>query len=87
MMNKFEHGGNIYAARDNGEAWLDFSANVNQLGLSSAVYQSVSLGIKDVVHYPDPKATELKEAIEACYNVPSYELVLGNGASELFYLL
>ena len=86
MINKFEHGGNIYAARDNGEAWLDFSANVNPLGLSSAVYQSVSLGIKDVVHYPDPKATELKEAIEACYNVPSYELVLGNGASELFYL-
>lgn len=85
-MQKFEHGGNVYAARENGEAWLDFSANVNPLGLSPAVYQSISLGIGEIVHYPDPKAAELKEAIEDCYNVPSYELVLGNGASELFYL-
>jgi len=86
MMEKFEHGGNVYTARKNGEAWLDFSANVNPQGLSPAVYQAISLAVHEVIHYPDPDAAELKKAISESYNVSEKEIVLGNGAAELFYL-
>ena len=86
MMKKFEHGGNVHTARENGKAWLDFSANVNPQGLSPAVYQAISLAVHEVIHYPDPDAIELKNAISESYNVPVEESVLGNGAAELFYL-
>ena len=41
--------------------------------------------VDDVVNYPDPKARGLKAAIASFYRVPQEEIVLGNGAAELFY--
>lgn len=82
-MERFEHGGNIYAA---GADVLDFSANINPLGLAPSVRAAIMVGVDDIVHYPDPAARELKAAIAWHYHVASEELVLGNGASELFYL-
>lgn len=86
MLKRFEHGGNIYAAPPPGKAWLDFSANINPLGLSPAVKEAMTAHIDAVVHYPDPKGTALREALEKAYGVSSNSLLLGNGAAELFYL-
>lgn len=86
MLKRFEHGGNIYAAPPPGKAWLDFSANINPLGLSPAVKEAMTAHIDAVVHYPDPKGTALREALEKAYGVSSDSLILGNGAAELFYL-
>ena len=85
-MKKFVHGGNIYEEKPAGGDWLDFSANVNPLGLSPAVRDAIASGIDEVVHYPDPEARELKQAIAQHYNLPVEQIVLGNGAAELFYL-
>lgn len=86
MLKRFEHGGNIYAAPPPGKAWLDFSANINPLGLSPDVRDAMTAHIDAVVHYPDPKGTALREALERTYGVSKDSLLLGNGAAELFYL-
>ena len=86
MIQRFEHGGNVYQPSPKGKAWLDFSANINPLGLSSAVRQALAAHLDQVVHYPDPAGTALRQALEQAYGVPGGSIVLGNGAAELFYL-
>ena len=54
MKNKFEHGGNIHhflRTRETNMPILDFSANINPLGLSDTVNQSIHNSISNVVHY------------------------------------
>lgn len=84
-MEKFVHGGNVYDQPPQG-GWLDFSANINPLGLAPAVREAIARNIDGVVHYPDPAARELKMALAGHYEVSRENLVLGNGAAELFYL-
>lgn len=86
MIQRFEHGGNVYQPSPQGKAWLDFSANINPLGLSPAVRQALAAHLDQVVHYPDPAGTALRQALEQAYGVPGGSIVLGNGAAELFYL-
>lgn len=86
-MDRFVHGGNIYDDSPSGMRWLDFSANINPLGLSEAVKKAIADSIDEIVHYPDPSGKKLKEAISAHYGVDVSEIVLGNGAAELFYVL
>lgn len=87
MERRFIHGGNIYDTPPAQGAWLDFSANINPMGLSSVVRRAIEGGISDIVHYPDPAARALKNAISDFYGVPAEKLVVGNGGAELFYVL
>ena len=84
-MERFLHGGNIYEPAPTG-SWLDFSANINPLGLSPTVRHSIEANIDEIVHYPDPHAKNLKSTIAEQYGVPQDRILLGNGAAELFYL-
>ena len=59
----FQHGGQIYDEFGKAGEWLDFSANINLLGLSENVRQTLVKNFEGVVNYPDPKATELKNSI------------------------
>jgi threonine-phosphate decarboxylase len=85
------HGGNIYAAmRGNGGGFadfLDYSANINPLGLPASVRQALIDSLDRVTGYPDPDAVELREAIAANYQAPIEWIETGNGAVELIYLL
>jgi len=87
-MEKFEHGGNIYGEVSPfyGGRWLDFSANINPLGLAPEVLKAIQDNITGIVHYPDPHARGLKAALSEHYGVAQDQLILGNGAAELFYL-
>ncbi|MBO4401676.1 MAG: threonine-phosphate decarboxylase [Selenomonadaceae bacterium] len=85
-MEKFEHGGQVYDADGKAGDWLDFSANINPLGLSEKVRAALAENLAGVVNYPDPAAVELKAAICARYAVKPENLVLLNGAAEFFYL-
>ncbi len=85
MMERFEHGGNIYSPSALG-AWLDFSANINPLGLSPAVQKSLHEHIEKVVVYPDPHMRALISSIAEQYRIPEEQIFPGNGAAELFYL-
>jgi threonine-phosphate decarboxylase len=85
------HGGNIYAAARNSGLtavdFLDFSANINPLGLSPRVRAALLATLDSVVCYPDPDAVALKIAIADTYQVPGECIETGNGAVELIYLL
>ena len=88
-MDRYTHGGNLYkAAREaGGDSFLDFSANINPLGLSPIVTAALQAALPAVIHYPDPEAVALREALTGHYGMSGDSLVLGNGAAELFYLL
>ena len=85
-MKKFEHGGQIYNADGKAGDWLDFSANINPLGVSEKIRTAIIENLDGIKNYPDPNATELKAAISQRYKVPTENLVLVNGAAEFFYL-
>ncbi len=84
-MDRFQHGGNVHESPPRG-GWLDFSANINPLGLAPEIHRVIQKAIESIVHYPDPEAKELRKAIGEYYCVPERNILLGNGASELFYL-
>lgn len=85
-MNRYDHGGQVYDESGNAGDWLDFSANINPLGLSEKILRALTDNLRGVVNYPDPNATELKRAICSRYGVHEKHLVLLNGAAEFFYL-
>lgn len=89
--NAFEHGGKWLSAvrqwdEKNGPL-LDFSANINPLGLSDAVKNAIFAAMPDIIHYPDCAGMELKLEISKSYAVSKERITLGNGAVELLYLL
>lgn len=90
MQEKFTHGGNIHEIlrqQSGAGKLLDFSANINPLGLANEVKAAIQDNIGQVIHYPDPEATDLKQALAAHYKLLPDTIVLGNGAVELLYVL
>ncbi|MEG6585508.1 threonine-phosphate decarboxylase CobD [Dendrosporobacter sp. 1207_IL3150] len=89
--NSFEHGGNIFKAARNKNTssidFIDFSANINPLGLADNVRESIISSLDKIIHYPDPDAHDLKTAISKYYNVDYASITVGNGAVELLYVL
>lgn len=88
MQDTFTHGGNIHEVfrQHKMAAVLDFSANINPLGLSLHVRKAIEKGIAGIVHYPDPDGYALKNSLSAAYDLPADTIVLGNGAAELLYV-
>ena len=85
------HGGNIArlaaaAGRPAGEI-LDFSANLNPLGPPDWLRPLVSSRLSDLVHYPDPENAALTAAFAGAFGVPGDDVLMGNGSTELLYLL
>jgi adenosylcobyric acid synthase len=83
------HGGNLRAlAAQLGcepEAILDFSANINPLGPPEQLWHVLSARLPEIIHYPDPEAAELIQAIARQYQLAPEQIVAGNGTSELLY--
>lgn len=74
------HGGDIY--RNHVE--LDFSVNVNPLGIPGSVEAALYEAVETCSRYPDISAEKLKKAVSGMLMVPKENLLFGNGASELF---
>lgn len=74
------HGGDIYR----NEVKLDFSVNVNPLGIPAGVIQAMSQAVGLCSQYPDIRAEALKCSIEGMTGVDQESILCGNGASELF---
>jgi cobyric acid synthase CobQ/L-threonine-O-3-phosphate decarboxylase len=87
----WRHGGHLrqlaMTAGVNPEALLDFSANINPLGPPEWLRARISGVISSLVHYPDPDSQALVEAACRRYGVNQDEVLIGNGSTELFYLL
>lgn len=87
------HGGNVYdekieeLQKETGAPVLDFSANINPLGIPDRVRVAVTEGISRAQHYPDPLCRSLKKALSREYGLPEERFICGNGGADLIYRL
>lgn len=81
-MDKYDHGGDVYGKAN---ISLDFSVNVNPLGLPANVKEALISGMDDFINYPDPKTRDLIAAISLHEKVPADWILCGNGAADLIY--
>lgn len=86
-----QHGGNILEiAEQYGLATqdiIDFSANINPLGIPESIKQAIIQNIDQLKHYPDIRYRELTEAISQYHNCLASQVFVGNGAAEIIYSL
>jgi threonine-phosphate decarboxylase len=86
-----EHGGEVFRwaqkARLNPAAIVDFSASINPLGPPASGRSAFLGSYAEVSRYPDPYGEELKEALAKHHSMKTEEIVLGNGSTQLVYLL
>lgn len=81
------HGGDIYTdGIFKGIELLDYSSNINPLGLPKGFSENIGEALKNAVRYPDIKYRELIENIRNYTGIQKAEVVLGNGAAELIDL-
>ena len=79
------HGGNIYIEENRNK--IDFSANINFLGMPNAVKQAAKAAVEACEHYPDVNYTDLYHAVSRMEGVPVRQIVCGNGAAEVIFSL
>lgn len=65
---------------------VKLSANENALGCSPAAVEAFRATAADLNLYPDPRATALREAIAARYDLEPERILFGCGSDELFTL-
>jgi len=74
------HGGDIYRNKVN----IDFSVNINPLGMPDTVRKALLGAVENCEQYPDLKGERLTESLAERMGVSKEHILLGNGASELF---
>ena len=86
---KSRHGGDIYGFSDEErDKFLDFSININPLGLSPKGKAALTAGWeKETLRYTDVKCRDLIKALSERYHVNETNIVVGNGATELMYAI
>ena len=86
-----EHGGNIHRAslilKKGTEDILDFSANINPLGIPGALKEVLLSNVGLLAHYPDPEYTRLRSRLSEYVGVSAQNIIPGNGSSEIIFLL
>ncbi len=76
-----EHGGNTIEYQN----ILDFSANINPLGMPETIQKTIIDNISSIEKYPDPFCTQLREKIAEREKISAVNIVCGNGADDLIY--
>ncbi|MFZ7102602.1 MAG: threonine-phosphate decarboxylase CobD [Peptococcaceae bacterium] len=91
MQQHRKHGGNLKEASElyhiDEDELLDFSANINPLGPPAAIYEVITNNLAKIKHYPDSRNKDLKNRLAAHLSLSDNNIVMGNGASELIFLL
>ena len=82
LTGKSPHGGDIYQNR----GFLDFSANINPMGMPGPVKDALIRAAERADVYPDPRCGALREKLSRAEDVPAEWILCGNGAAELIYL-
>ena len=84
-----KHGGDLvtYAARYGGHPPLDFSANINPLGIPQPVKNAVIAAVDSCDVYPDPYCRELRAAISEAEGVPAEQIFCSAGAADAIFRL
>lgn len=82
------HGGDIYTYMEKtGELPLDFSANINPMGLPKSVKSALIKSLDTYTAYPDIHCRALTKAVSELEQVNGEQLVFGNGAADIIFKL
>lgn len=89
-LHPFGHGGDVKTAAEaygfDPQEIVDFSANINPLGLPAGLLAYLTEQFETITAYPDPACRKLISVLKEYYQ-PRHSLVAGNGAGELIYTL
>jgi len=84
-----QHGGNV---REMAQKWgldeadiLDFSANINPLGMPASLKQAIVNRLDLAESYPDPEYQRLHARLARHHHCPASWILAGNGATELIF--
>jgi threonine-phosphate decarboxylase len=83
-LQRYEHGGDIYSHEN---VRLDYSVNLNPLGMPPGVREAIISRVGEYETYPDVKCRALRKAIAARDGVPEEYVLCGNGAADLIHRL
>lgn len=83
MHTKYQHGGDIYSNKVS----IDYSANINPLGLPQGVKEELARCIEGPVCcvYPDSQCRDLVKALSDHHRVPQDWILCGDGAADLIF--
>lgn len=82
------HGGDVLTYREQyGRDPLDFSANINPLGMPQPVQEAVRRSASRCAPYPDPCCRALTAALAEKEGLPPGQVLVGNGAADLIFRL
>lgn len=76
------HGGDIYSYDTE---MIDFSANINPLGMAENIKKHIIETLDYAEKYPDTEYKKLGTAIAEVENVDCQNIICGNGAAELIF--
>lgn len=80
------HGGDVYSARQKmKQEPLDFSANINPMGMPPGAVRAAADALQQCTQYPDPLCRELRAALAAYEGIPAEQIVCGNGVADLIF--
>ena len=80
-MREDSHGGDIYSQ----PVRLDFSVNVNPMGIPEGVVRAAADSISRCASYPDSRCLALSRALAEKKSVREARIVWGNGAADLIF--
>ena len=78
-----KHGGYFGDDRKN---IIDFSVNINPLGVPISLKEKLKASIDNLVDYPEIDGEKGKQALSDKLSISKDNIILGNGATELIYL-
>lgn len=79
---EYGHGGDVYRNRN---VELDFSINVNPLGMPNFVWEAAMKSIALSTRYPDSTCGALRARMSELTGIPGEMMIFGNGAAELIF--
>lgn len=86
-MTKDLHGGNIYKFQREGKIdILDYSSNINPLGVPQKFINIAKESFNKLVNYPDPYYIDLRKKIAEFNSLDLSNIIVGNGATEILFL-
>ena len=83
MHTKYQHGGDIYSNKVS----IDYSANINPLGLPQGVKEELARCIEGPVCcvYPDSQCRDLVKALSDYHQTPEDWILCGDGAADMIF--
>lgn len=78
---EYQHGGDIYT----NNVTIDYSANINPLGLPQGVKEALYEAADNCSCYPDSQSMSLRKALAGFHGVSTEHIICGNGAADLIF--